>query len=177
MTKERDVSQQFLTYRDCARSSWNCLFQAAVSPGARMSFDDSEAWQHYNELLFSRLVLAPVGKLGAARDSRNFQIPRRKSLDFFRIRIDKETPTPISIENPRAGDGTHYWDHPVKTLKDGEMWACFVDFFDWDEQVMRDFDYVLVRIEASGAFPQLVGKLALIETYYCSFFLISEGPV
>jgi len=172
MTRERDISHLFLAYRDCARSSWNSLFYSAIAPEARASFEDAENWERFNEVLFTRLVLASAGKLAEEHKERNFQIPRKEPIPFFRVSIAANSPTPILIENPRPGDGTRYWDHPLSSVKDNEVSAFFVDFFDWDELGMRDFDYVLVRIEASSAAPDVAGRLALIETRYSRFLLL-----
>jgi len=82
-------------------------------------------------------------------------------LPGFRIVPAVEHGTPIFINRdlPRSG----YWDHSVSRVRPSEVELHLLRFFDFDELGYRDFRHYEVVIHASSAYPDTVGRAALIE--------------
>ena len=60
-----------------------------------------------------------------------------------------------------------YWDHPIARL-DSEADLGFPVLFDWNENALRDLQYVKVQILAHRN-ADLVDRHALIEVQYLAF--------
>jgi hypothetical protein len=78
------------------------------------------------------------------------------------------------IQNPRPGDPTGYWDHPVKCIGPEEAEMHFVDYFDWDRLDYVDFQHYHVIIAKFDAHPELVGREALIDRRRASVHMTEE---
>ena len=75
----------------------------------------------------------------------------------------------------RDASGSGYWDDPVNTVTPGAMDLRFVDFFDWDELGVRDFQYVKVRVIASKAHTHLVNRYALLEFAHVTLHTVEDA--
>jgi hypothetical protein len=65
----------------------------------------------------------------------------------------------INRDMPRSG----YWDHPVSVVQQNELELQLLRFFDFDQLGVRDFRYYEVLISASAKYPEIVGRVALVE--------------
>ena len=85
----------------------------------------------------------------------------RVAIPFFRI-VPSSPEVPIMIQNPRR-EGSGYWDHPLKAIKQGEAELLFIEYFDWNRMDCVDFRYYRVQIGSFNGHPELVAREALID--------------
>jgi hypothetical protein len=115
-------------------------------------------------MLFTELVLKRIEKAA----------PQKMSADpwpFLKIVLNAAE-CPALISRPDNGGGK-YWDEPVNRLgRDVDL--RLIDYYDWDEFNYVDFRYYKVKIAAFPAHPNLVGREALIETFYASIVVCPE---
>ena len=67
-----------------------------------------------------------------------------------------------------------YWDHPVRSVNASDVDLAFIAFFDWDAYNKKDMRYYRVRIVDCKSQMDLIGRDALIETFYADVFF-NEG--
>lgn len=152
-----DVTHLFNNYRECVRHLWNTYFRPIAEP--TQDWDVRDEFDTIARSLFSSLVMRPLRvfdhELSPACS------PEPSGLLGFRIvpTIEHGTPIFINRDLPRSG----YWDHPVSRVRPSEIELHLLRFFDFDEIGYRDFRYYEVAIHASSAYPDTVGRAALIE--------------
>jgi hypothetical protein len=126
-------------------------------------YEDDKAWPSQARfadveiLLFDKMVTEPAG----------LQCPEYGQVQpRVQVKLNSEF-APIMISRAiKSG----YWDYPVKEITtESEM--IFISFFDWDQLGVHDNRYVKVEISGSTKHPEIVGKQALIESQYVSYFL------
>jgi len=151
MTIDDSISQ----FRLASRELFNTYFRIA-DPYNDDGWALAERFSEVESALFDQLVAAVVstsfGSYGTHQP--NIQVILR-GVEFAPIMINREV-------------DTGYWDHPiVEITKDAQL--SFVRFFDWDVLAVRDYQYVRVRIDAWSAYPEVMGKHALIEARLVAF--------
>jgi hypothetical protein len=148
-----DITAQMQRFRHASRDVWNHYFLATAS-GARGGAVDC-AFDEVEDALYRGLVLRPAARPDAHY---GFLTPR------IHVRVAGEFGAPAMVNR---GTDSGSWDHPVQRL-DRDADLGFVSFFDWDENTLRDLQYVRVQILAHPN-AELVGKHALIEVQYVTF--------
>jgi hypothetical protein len=150
-----DVTGCLFPYREAARHLWNILFAGS----SLANFDGVEAFGD----IAGRLFDAVVAPLAAAQAGLADDGGLRESL-----RVVPSTPdgVPIMIENPREGTHNQYWDHPITHVRPDEAELRFLDYYDWDELGMRDYQYYLVEIVSFVNHPELERRHALVEVQH-----------
>ncbi len=106
--------------------------------------------------LFYALVLAPLDISGPSYGM---------APQSIRVRSNTGGRLPAMI-NRELESG--YWDFPIKECGD-DVDLRFIRFFDWSEIERRDNRYVMVKIVSSSKNREIIDKLALIESHYCSY--------
>jgi hypothetical protein len=140
-------------FRYSSRDVWNHYFMpwATEDPPS----DALCGFQSVEEALFLNLVLDPAGLDGI-----------RYRLEHPRIRVVIDSAYPIPAMVNRAED-SGYWDYPVVTL-DRRADLRFVAYFDWNQQGLRDNQYVRAVIRGHSM-AELLGKHVLLDANYLLF--------
>ena len=160
LTRMNDVTHLFSTYRECVRHLWNAYFRPVAEP--IQDWDVQGEFGTVAREIFSSLVLRPVGlsdcdlSLGWPREP--------LALPGFRVVPDGLYGARILINRdlPRGGS----WDHPVSLVRPDEVELHLLGFFDFDELGFRDYRYFEVLIHSSPTYPDIVGRVALIEVHH-----------
>ncbi len=148
-----DATSLFETYREAARHLRNTFFSTRDSG----DWDVVEDFEAVDRVLFQTLVLR---KLSAACDKMTVD---PAGQDMFLIEpCSGGMPAMISRDAPASG----YWDHPIKSLSQGDAVLAFQKYFDWDQHGMIDYRYLRATILRSARYPEIEGHEALIETIY-----------
>ena len=164
-----DVTHLFSTYLECVRDLWNIYFRAAVKP--TRDWDVRDEFDNVARGIFSCLVLRLVGVTGCELSPAWSHEP--SALPGFRVVPDGEHATPILINRdvPRSG----YWDHPISEVRP-DVELHLLRYFDFDELGFRDYRYFEVFIHSSPTYPEIVGRVALIEVHDAKV-LFTKPPV
>ena len=150
-----DVTELFNNYRECVRHLWNTYYRSLPdsSPDLHDEFDDTAV------AIFSSIVLRPLGNFDYKLAASYIAAPQ--PLPGFHVIPNIPTGTPIMINREQARSG--YWDHPIRTVASNEVELHLMRFFDFDWQNCRDYRYFEVLIYASVRYPEVVGRVALLE--------------
>ncbi len=146
-------------YQECARTSWSSFFKPLKSFSAK----PEEVWERFVEVersLFKSFVLWEV------EEWKFEEYFGENPISFLRV-----VPRPelircnimISRSRDDSPNGAWYWDDPIKFIKDDKPDLRFIEYFDWDAENFRDYQYIRTRITAFESQPHLVGRDALIE--------------
>lgn len=156
-TAMEDVTSLFDDYRECVRHLWNTRFRPLAEP--TKDWDVRDEFDAIARRIFASLVLRPLNiftlELSRASEAEPTALPG------FIVVPAHESGTPIHInrELPRGG----YWDYPLERVLPEDLHLHFLRFFDFDQLGYRDFRYYEVKIHASVAYRETVGRVALIE--------------
>ncbi|MGA8739697.1 MAG: hypothetical protein WB561_00765 [Terracidiphilus sp.] len=157
MTEElKDVTAIFDHYRVSAREIWNTAFWP--DPEFREGFYIGQ-FEWIAKILFDTLVLAKLDVEFSDEDLFHKPIP------FFHV-IPNSTGAPIMIAVPHPPGTATYWGDPVTRIPQEGVELHFIEFFDWRQMAVLEFQYYKVRIERFDEHPHLAGRDALIEKQY-----------
>ena len=155
----RNINSEINIYREATRHVWNSSFfslEESVRFGAGL-----DLYQKIDDLLFGALVCAPLGS----------EYRPRASLDpIVDLQVVPRGTSDVPIMVNRSIPASGYWDGPVKTIRANDVHLALIGFFDWDEYAVKDCRYYRVRITQCNSNLNLVGKDALIETFYADIF-------
>ena len=157
-----DITTIFNKYRECTRNMWNTYF--LCSPSSSI-YDMRDEFDEISRALFSVLVL---NRLDQRQEVNSYG---KEPFDHLRIVPARAIEAPIMI-NRKSTDGNIYWDEPVEPVKEHDIELKFIGYFDWDKYGYINLQYYLTRIVSFSRNPQLVGRNALIETFFATPFLV-----
>jgi hypothetical protein len=166
-----DITEHVLRYREAARHLWNCFLHEAATE----SWPALHDWEGLKQGLFTTLVLRRCGHddcaaLLLAPDTFGFSWVK----PIAHVCVEPTTEVPVMVSRDPGHGG--YWDHPVNRLGPGDAEMRFIDFFDWDQDAMRDFQYYHVAIESCSRHPALAGHEALLEVQHGRVFALPVSP-
>jgi hypothetical protein len=150
-----DVTDMILTYREATRHLWNTYFMRPN--GAPPEFGNLDRYEEIDKLLFTSLVLEPVGKAEGEfvfrEDAHPFLhvLPRGES-DSLRIR-----PSDPPISRSRS------WNDAVNVSGARNAKLEFIECFDWDRYGWVSFPFFRVRIRSFPENSHLEGLEGLVE--------------
>jgi hypothetical protein len=140
-------------FRLASRELFNHYFRTAA-------LEDSETYERFlfvQETLFEQMVTTvadlPKGFYGQLQP--DVLVKVRPPAEFAPLMLNRQV-------------DSGYWDHPQREFTK-EVTFHFIEFFDWDQSVFWDHQYVRAKVAAWPSNPELVGKLALIESQYVCF--------
>jgi hypothetical protein len=81
---------------------------------------------------------------------------------------------PIIIQVPHPPGAATPWGDPVNTIGNLGVETHFIEFFDWRQMAVRDFQYYRVSITRFDDHPDLVGREALIEPLHVKVFFADD---
>ena len=154
-----DVTHLFSTYRECVRHLWNTYFRTVAGPVTVKDWDVQWEFDTVARAIFSSIVLRPVGLFDY---DLSLGWPHEPSaLPGFRVVPDGFYGARILINRdlPRGGS----WNHPVSLVRPDDVELHLLSLFDFDELGFRDYRYFEVLIHSSPTYPDIVGRVALIE--------------
>jgi hypothetical protein len=183
-----DVTECLSPYREAVRHLWNTLFAAS----GLTDFDTVEEFAEIDDRLFNAVVVPRVIALGGrASDGGEPESQRAVSSesaralrcgcvlsglrDSLRVVPSISWGTPVMIENPREGDGNHYWDHPISEVRPEQVELKYLAYFNWDQLGIRDYRYYMVEVARLADHPELFGRRALIEVGH-AIVTVSREP-
>jgi hypothetical protein len=163
----RDITELMEHYRETARHLWNTGYRwLEATPDTFLLVEDFEAIAPQlfrtfvlEELRFLRVPAEPVPRTETgdrALTSAFRVVPAGCGMDIL-----------INRETPRCG----YWDDPVNRVEPGEAELQFFEYFDYDVQGLRDFEYYEVLILRFDRHPHLVGRNALVRVRHSRVLL------
>jgi hypothetical protein len=159
---EQDVTHLMYRYREACRLLWNGFLRDFDANG-HIYLDDERYcdFHRVQDALFVPIVLREIG-----RESTRFRFGWIDSpvLDFLRVVARPNTEILVNRESAHAGN--QYWDGLPKHVP-AEIDLRFKDYFDWDVIGYRDLAYYLTRIVACAAYPEIVGRDALVRVMNC----------
>jgi hypothetical protein len=160
-----DVTHLFNTYRECVRHLWNTYFRPIAE--ASQDWDVHEEFDTIARELFSSLVLRPLSIFDRELASECAREPI--VLRGFQVvpAIEHGTPICVNRDIPRGG----YWDHPVSRVRRDDVELRLLRFFDFDMLGHREYRYFEVAVAASATYPDIVGRVALIEVGHAKVLL------
>jgi hypothetical protein len=156
----KNIKPEMAAYREAMRHLWNSTFS---------KLDDSlrfgtclDLFEQIDDLVFRALVCEPLG----------IELEARASFDpIVSLKVIPASTTDVPIMINRMVPASGYWDYPIKTITASDVDLVFIGFFDWDAYESKDMRYYRVRIVNSISEPDLVGRDALIETFYADVFV------
>lgn len=156
----KNIQAEILSYREAVRHLWNSSFSAL---NESLRFGTSlELFEQIDGLIFDALVCEPIG----------LEVKPRRSFDpILNLKVVPISSTDVPILINRATPATGYWDDPLKLIAASEIDMTLINFFDWDPYRQKDLRYYRVRINDCNSQPNLIGRDALLETFYADVFL------
>ena len=155
----RDITDIMRHYQESARTSWSSFFK----PLTFSSDKPEEGLERFIEVersLFKSLVL---WELEQCRFEEYFG---KNPIPFLRVLPRPELlrcNVMISRNRDDSPHGAWYWDDPVTFFEDEKPDLRFIDYFDWDAENFRDYQYIRTRVTSFQSHPHLVGRDALLE--------------
>lgn len=148
-----DITETFLTYRNCIRQLWNDYFLAQVKNDADFAEVKIEYYNHIRETLFTSMVL--IHEFGET-------IKPEQDVYYNEIQV-QPTIGPLGYRAmvAKIENDEYNWDYIwIKTNNNSFK---FIDYFDWTDEAVMDCQFVEVVLVASDEFPELVGLSFLFD--------------
>jgi len=161
----RDVTKVFHSYRESVRNIWNMHYVPVIEKHGG-SFRLEETFCRIEIEMFDALVAIPLNDDVSILES-HMSDPKT-GLSLYHVVPSSENGVPVMIS--REKNKTQYWDYPKDQLYPDEVEMRFVRFYDFSSDDYSDFKYVMTEITESTLYPDLVGRLALIDMQYTKIF-------
>lgn len=161
----KNITAEMSAYREAVRHLWNSTF-ATLDESLRFG-TCLELFEQIDALMFRALVCEPLG----------IEFKARASFDpIINLKVIPISPTGMPVLVNRSMPASGYWDDPVKAVSASDaVKLAFIGLFDWDGYNVKDCAYYRVRIVDCKSQPNLIGRDALVETFYVNIFLESES--
>jgi hypothetical protein len=166
----RNVTRVFLNYRESVRNIWNKHYVPVIEEHGG-SFELEGTFCRIEIELFDALITIPLDD-GISKLESHMSDPT-KGLSLYHVVPSSDNGVPVMIS--REKNKTQYWDYPKDRLLPGEAEMRFVRFYDFSSDDYSDFKYVMAEIIASQLYPDLVGRLALIDMQYTKIFKAEQS--
>ena len=165
MVNSIDITERMKIYRETVRHLWNtayCHLVPELGPG-----ETQDVFSAVEQVLFKTLVLLEVHPLTS-----DYQW----NWEASRILIEPKHPEEVGVLLNRSNDArtSGYWDATPNRLVCNQNVLAFVEFFDWEDILWRDLQYVMVRIVGTTQDPSLLHRTALVEFGAIERFMRSE---
>jgi hypothetical protein len=161
----KDVTKDFLNFRECVRHVWNAFYMPVIENHGG-SFELEETFCKIETELFFAIVAIPLED--DTSELADHMTDPKKGLSLYHVVPSPESGVPVMIS--RDKENTQYWDYSKDCLCPDDAEMRFVRFFDFSFDDYIDYKYVMAEIITSTKHPDLIGRLALIETNYMKIF-------
>jgi hypothetical protein len=149
------ITEQFMTYRECARHVWNTYF--------RFLDDGTHQFRNVDDELFAALALTSVPLSVAASYRQGIPCP---FLIVHPTIHPNGTPALYARE-----DTNRTWRWTPLVLQSAVL-LHFIAFFDWADDGVRDWRYYRARVQGYPADPTLIGSDLLLDIFDAEIQLI-----
>ncbi|TRD13894.1 hypothetical protein FEV53_19190 [Palleronia caenipelagi] len=149
-------------FRLASRELYNNHFMFP-SPQELGAWDWRENFDFAENALFKAMVIYPSPLSPAEYGPKNSQ-----------ILVSPNTDTTPAFINREYGKSHGYWDCPITEI-DRTATLYFACFFDFDIERQMDNQYALTWIEQWPKNEGLIGRYALIEHQYLSYYFDIDG--
>jgi len=155
MSAATNIGEAMDKFRLASRELFNHYFRVSPPPN-NDGWAAEERFARVECVLFEELVTAPGGLSPIEYGLVNVEIQAVLSgSDFAPMMLNRDI-------------DSGYWDYPIREVTK-EATLLFVRYFDWDQLGWRDNRYVRVQVAAWPAYPETVGKHALVESQHVCF--------
>lgn len=161
----RNVTRIFLNYRESVRNIWNQYYVPVIDKHGG-SFELEETFCRIEIEMFDALIAIPLDDDISKLES-HMSDPKT-GLSLYHVVPSSDNGVPVMISREKYK--TQYWDYPRDRLCPDEADMRFVRFYDFSSDDYSDFKYVMAEIIRSSLYPDLVGRLALIDMHYAKIF-------
>jgi len=146
----RDITELMNAYRECSRNLWNVYFSGRPDIGGSL-----DAFEQIRHLLFESLVVSGLSYEGEAEGE---DIPPPA------LRVVPRERALILIERPSGPGEAGYWDQEKDmVVGPDDIKLAFVDYFDFSQVPMKEFQYYLCKIQRFPSHADYQGREALLE--------------
>lgn len=153
-----DITNLMNDYRECARSIWNAFLLDRNA--SNDNWDTIDQFDRICSILFNIIILKPINHSSHFKSLSNEQYPN--PLLFLKIIPSPQTNVSIMINRDMKASG--YWDYPLNLADKVDLDLRFIDYFDFNLQGFRDFEYYRVRVVGSSQHTDIIGRDALIRS-------------
>ncbi len=161
-----DITNLLNDYQECARHIWNTFLLKKVS--SNCIWNTIEEFDKICTILFNLIVLKP---LGHSESNKAFGFEKYPSPLLF-IKVIPGTGSQIFINRELKVSG--YWDY-TSNHDYSKIDLRFIDFFDFDLQSFRHFEYYRVRIVGPPQYSDIIGRDALLKSNEASIEMIQDS--
>lgn len=156
INEDLTINENMNNFRRASRELFNNYFRPTDGDNYQASLE-LESFRRVEIVLFEQLVAEP---------SSIESIQYRDVQPEIQVVCRLNTSMPAFI-NRDIDSG--YWDYPVKELGEDST-QHFVEFFDFESPgICLDNQFVKVKIVAHATRHDLIGKLALFNSFYVAF--------
>jgi hypothetical protein len=146
----RDITDLMNNYRECSRNLWNVYFARRENVGLSL-----DAYEPIRRMLFDTLVVDELSYEGTA------EIP---NIPPPALRVIPKHHPQILIKALRALGEASFWGQERDLfVSSDDITLAFVDYFDFSNVSLRDFQNYLCRILFFPSHPEYEGREALIQ--------------
>ena len=146
----RDITELMNVYRECSRNLWNVYFARRENVGPSL-----DAYEPIRKRLFNSLVADELSYEGTAE---------RADLLPPALRVVPEHRSLILIKRLSApGEATYWGDARDLYVGPEDITLEFIDYFDFSNLFLRDFQYYLCKILRFPSHPEYEGRETLIQ--------------
>ena len=158
----KNITTEMTAYRESVRHLWNSTFSTldeSLRFGTCLEF-----FEQIDALMFRALVCEPHG----------IEFKEKASFDpIYNLKVIPISPTGMPILVNRSMPASGYWDDPVNVINASDgVELAFIGLFDWDGCNVKDCAYYRVRIIDFKSQPNLIGRDALVETFFANIYLV-----
>ena len=152
---ERLVTDHVLAFRECARTGWNGFFRHL--PDGWHEFIDVE------RALYAGLVrVQAFDGVG----------PTGREVIHVRPHFGADG---LEVFWARGQQEGRYWSWQPRRLRACSISLSFLEFFDWDRDGIRDFQFLRARVEACADDASLEGGDLLVPALCAECFVVVDG--
>lgn len=159
----RDITALMNTYRECSRNLWNVYFAGREDVGHAL-----DTYEPIREMLFDSLVVDELWYEQTAEGSDVAPTPA--------LRVVPEFTPQVLIKSLNAPGEASFWGQERDLyVGSDDISLEFIDYFDFSNISVRDFQYYRCKVLQFSSRPQYEGREALIQASDGRVFH-DEGP-
>lgn len=146
----RDITALMNKYRECSRNVWNVYFAGRENVGHSL-----DTYEPIRKMLFDSLVVDELSYEGAAEEP-DIPPPALRVVPRLRAQILIK-----ALSGP--GEASYWGQERDLYVSPDDISLAFVDYFDFSNVSLRDFQYFHCKILNFPSHPEYEGRDALIQ--------------
>ncbi len=146
----REITALMNTYRECSRNLWNVYFAGRENVGHSL-----DTYEPIRKMLFDSLVVDELSYEGTAEGP---DVPPPA------LRVVPKHRALLLVKALSAPGEASYWGQERDLYVDSDdITLAFIDYFDFSNVSLRDFQYYRCKVLRFSSHPQYEGREALIQ--------------